>query len=52
MWIYSESKDAIIMGGFFLRGKHFTWNEANERYYCDEPGEISYEDIPKSAILE
>jgi hypothetical protein len=52
MWIYSENKDSIIMRGFFLRGKHFTWNEADERYYCDETDEISYEEIPKSATLE
>lgn len=50
--IWSENEGAMIYKGFTYRGKHYTWDEADEVYYRDDVDDTYLMEIPKEAELD
>ena len=49
MKIWSENAESMIEKGFTYKGKHYTWDEADEVYYRDDVDDTCLMEIPKEA---
>jgi len=52
MKIWSENQEAIIDKGFTYKGKHYTWDEADEVYYRDDVDDNYFMEIPEGAKID
>lgn len=58
MMIWSDFFGECINSGFTVAGKHYSWNEENLIYLCDEAEEDEYgnldclQGIPISAVVD
>jgi hypothetical protein len=52
MKIWSENQETMIDKGFTYKGKHYTWDEADEVYYRDDVDDNYFMEIPEGAKID
>ena len=50
--IYSDSLNEMIIKGFTYKSKHYTWNDLDCVYYCDNVDDTYFFEVPINAKID